>query len=109
MGRKTMTKRVITNKPTTLSDCLHTKVKVHFDLVETRDIVDGVPDLEFGYGNLRFGAEAKPGHASGAHSRVPAVLAGGKIQTTILLSGPHAFTVMGVVKEIRIYKANPAA
>lgn len=109
MGRKMLTKRVIINKPGTLSDRLRTKFKVHFDLVETQDIVDGVPDLEFSYGTLRFGPKATPGVKSLALSRTPVILAGGGIQTTILLSGPHAFTVMGVVKEIRIYKANAAA
>jgi hypothetical protein len=109
MGREMLTKRVITNKPGTLSDCLRTKVKVYFDLVETQDIVDGVPDLEFSFGNLRFGDEATPQVLSLALSRAPLVLAGGGIRTTILLSGPNAFTVIGVVKEIRLYKADIAA
>jgi hypothetical protein len=109
MGREMLTKRVITNKPGILSDRLRTKVKVHFDLVETQDIVDGVPDLEFSFGNLRFGDDATPGITSLALSRTPLVLAGGGIQTTILLSGANSFTVMGVIKEIQVYLADIAA
>ncbi len=109
MRRKMLTKRVITNKPGTLSDRLRTRVKVHFDLIETQDIVDGVPDLEFSFGNIRFGDEETPSISSLALSRTPLVLAGGGIQTTILLSGANTSVVMGVIKEIHVYKADIAA
>jgi hypothetical protein len=109
MAREMFTKRVITNKPGTLSDCLRTKVKVHFDLIETQDIVDGVPDLEFGFGDLRFRDEVRPRILLLALSHTPLVLAGGGIKATILLSGPNAFIVMGVIKEIRRNKADIVA
>jgi|SRR5580658_6405766 hypothetical protein len=106
MAREMLTKRVIINKPGTLSDCLHTRVKVYFDLIETQDIVDGVPDLEFGFGDLRFGDEVRPRILLLARSHTPLVLAGGGIKTTILLSGPNAFIIVGVIKEIRADKAD---
>jgi hypothetical protein len=103
------TKRVISNEAGTISDCVRTEVKIHFDLVETQDFVDGVPDLEFSFGNLRFGDEATPEISSLAQFRAPLVLSGGGIQTTILLNGPNAFTVMSVIKEIRIHEPALAA
>jgi hypothetical protein len=109
MRREMKTIRLITNEAGTITDSVHTKVKVHFDLVETQDFVDGVPDLEFGFGNLRFGDEATPQISSLALFGAPVVLAGGGIQTTILLNGPNAFTVMSVIKEIRIQDAALAA
>jgi hypothetical protein len=109
MLREMKTIRLISNQVGTISDCVHTSFKVHFDLVETRDFVDGVPDLEFGFGNLRFGDEAKSRISSLASFRAPLVLSGGGIQTTILLNGPNAFTVMSVVKEIQVRKADLAA
>ena len=51
MRRQMRTNRVLMNQAGTLSDSVRTDVKVHFDLVETQDIVDGVPDLEFSFGN----------------------------------------------------------
>jgi len=101
MLREMKTIRLISNEAGIITDRVHTKVKVHFDLVETQDFVDGVPDLEFGFGNLRFGDEAKDRISSLARFRAPLVLAGGGIQTTILLNGPNAFTVMSVIKEIQ--------
>ena len=109
MTRKMATKRVMINEPGTLSDRLETKIRVHFDLIETQDFVDGVPDLEFSFGNLRFGDEATLSVLSHSFSRTPLVLEGGGICTTILLSGPNAFTVMGVVREAVFYEAEIAA
>jgi hypothetical protein len=109
MPRVMRTTKVIANEAGTISDSVHTKVKVHFDLIETQDFVDGVPDLEFCFGNLRFGDEVKPRISSLARFGAPLVLAGGGIQTTILLNGPNAFTVMSVIKEIHIHKADIAA
>ena len=109
MRREMRTTRVILNKPGTLTDRVRTNVKVLFDLVETQDIVDGVPDLEFAYGNLRFEDELNSHVLVLTHSRKPVVLEGGGIQTTILLLGPHAFTVMSVVKEIHVCDEDIAA
>jgi hypothetical protein len=94
--------RLISNEAGTITGRMQTNVKVHFDLIETQDFVDGLPDLEFGFGNLRFGDEATAQISSLARFRAPLVLAGGGIQTTILLNGPNAFTVMSVIKEICI-------
>ena len=102
MLRQMRTIRLISNEAGTISDSVHTKIKVHFDLVETQDFIDGVPDLEFSFGNLRFGDEASPQISSLVRRRAPLALSGGGIQTTILLNGPNAFTVMSVIKEIRI-------
>jgi hypothetical protein len=109
MHREMRTIKVISNKEGTISDCAHTDVKVHFDLVETRDFVDGVPDLEFSFGNLRFAADANPKISSLAQFRAPVVLAGGGIETTILLNGPNAFTVISVIKEIQVREDDLAA
>jgi hypothetical protein len=109
MRRQMRTNRVLMNQAGTLSDSVRTDVKVHFDLVETQDIVYGVPDLEFSFGNLRFEDEAKNNVAWLALAHSPVVLAGGGIQTTILLSGLNAFTVMSVIKETRVFKADVAA
>ena len=109
MRRKMKTIRKIVNAEGTISDRVRLNIKVHFDLVETQDIVDGVPDLEFSFGNLRFGEAARPQISSFARSRTPLILAGGGIQTTILLSGPTSFTVMSVIKEIHINKIDIAA
>jgi hypothetical protein len=109
MARKMMTKRVFINQPGTLSDRLETKIKVHFDLIETQDFADGVPDLQFSFGNLRFGDEATPSVLSAVDLRTPLVLAGGGISTTILLSGPNAFTVVGFVHETSVGDAEVAA
>jgi hypothetical protein len=109
MAREMLTRRVMINKPGTLSDCLRTKVKVYFDLIETQDVVDGIPDLEFSFGDLRFEDEAKPRILSLARSRAPLVLAGGGIRTTIQLSGLNAFIVVGIIKETRVYKADIVA
>jgi hypothetical protein len=105
MRREMRTVNLISNKAGTISDCVRTNVKVHFDLVETQDFVDGVPDLEFCFGNLRFEDEAKQEISSLVLFGAPLVLAGGGIQTTILLNGPNAFTVMSVIKKIQIRKA----
>jgi hypothetical protein len=109
MRREMKTVRHIVNQAGTISDRVRVKFKVHFDLVETQDLVDGVPDLVFSFGNLRFEEEMQPHISSLAVSRTPLILAGGGIQTTILLSGPNAFTVMSVVKEIRLNEADNAA
>jgi hypothetical protein len=109
MRRKMRTNRQIVNAEGTISDRVRINIKVHFDLVETQDIVDGVPDLEFSFGNLRFGETAESQISSLARSRKPVILAGGGIQTTILLSGPTSFTVMSVIKEIHINKIDLAA
>jgi hypothetical protein len=101
--------KVISNEEGTISDCVHTSVKVQFDLVETQDFVDGVPDAEFSFGNLRFSDEANPKLSFLAQFRAPVVLAGGGIETTILLNGPNAFTVMSVIKEIQIREDDLAA
>jgi hypothetical protein len=102
MNREMRTLKVISNEEGTISNCVHSSVKVHFDLVETQDFVDGVPDLEFSFGNLRFPVEAKPQISILANRRMPLILSGGGIETTILLNGPNAFTVMSVIKEIQI-------
>lgn len=109
MHRIMKTKRVISNEAGVLSNCAHTEVKVHFDLVETQDFIDGTPDLEFSFGNLRCEDEASHRISSLALYGAPLVLSGGGIQTTILLNGPNAFTVMSVIREIQVHEAALAA
>jgi hypothetical protein len=109
MHREMKTIRTIANEPGTISNSAHTSVGVYFDLVETRDFVDGIPDLEFSFGNLRFPEEADPRIFTLAQFRAPLVLSGGGIETTILLNGPNAFTVMSAVKEIQISNEKRAA
>lgn len=109
MARKMKTKRVIVNKPGVLSSCLQCDVMVYFDLIETQDMVDGIPDLAYSFGNLRFGDEATPSVSCYACARTLLQLAGGGISTTIMLSGPNAFTVVGVINEMQGSETDLAA
>src|SRR3954454_19612895 len=102
MRRKLKTNRKIMNAAGTISDRVRVNFKVHFDLIETQDLVDGVPDLEFSFGNLRLEQGAESQISSLARTRTPLILAGGGIQTTILLSGANAFTIMSVIKEVQV-------
>ena len=109
MRRKLKTNKKIKNAADTISDRLRVNFKVHFDLIETQDIVDGVPDLEFSFGNLRPEPGAESQISSLARTRTPLILAGGGIQTTIRFNGPNAFTVMSVIKEIQVNEIDKAA
>ena len=102
MLREMKTIRRISNEAGTISVGAHTNVKVNFDLVETQDFVDGVPDLQFSFGNLRFEDETNPQISSLVRFGAPLGLSGGGIQTTSLLNGPNAFTVVSGIKEIVI-------
>ena len=93
------TLRTVANQAGTISDCLDLKVKVRFDLIETQDFVDGVPDLEFSYGNLRFTDELDPQISSLIRSHTRLTLQGGGIQATIRLNGPGAFTVTSPITQ----------
>ena len=73
MRRKMKTTRQIVNAADTISDRVRLNIKIHFDLVETQDLVDGVPDLEFSFGNLRFGEAAKSQISPLARSRTPLI------------------------------------
>lgn len=109
MRRKLKTNREIKDAAGTISDRVRVNFKVHFDLIETQDLVDGVPDLEFSFGNLRFDDRENTHVSSLVESRKPLILAGGGIQTTIRLNGPNAFTVMSVIKEIQVNEIDKAA
>ena len=109
MRREMRTVNVISNEAGTISDRAHASVKVHFDLVETRDFVDGVPDLGFCFGNLRFEDQAKSEISSFVLYGGPLVLAGGGIKTTILLNGPNAFTVVSAIEKNYLRKSTIAA
>jgi hypothetical protein len=99
MQREMKTLRTIANQAGTISDRLRLTVKVRFDLIETQDFVDGVPDLEFSYGNLRFSDESEPQVLPLIRCRNHLTLQGGGIQTTIRLNGPTAFTVTSSITE----------
>jgi hypothetical protein len=109
MRRETKTIRQAVNKSGKISDRVQVNFHVHVGLADAGDLVDGVPDLIFSIGSRRIENRAKTPIASRAVSRDPLKLPGGRIQTTILLSGPSAFTLMSVIKEIHLNKAGIAA
>jgi hypothetical protein len=96
------TTRVIVNQEGRISDGAGLDVPVRFDLIGTQDFEDGVPGVEFSFGDLRFGDEARHRIASLAISRKPLILVGGGVQATIVLNGPDAFTAMSAVLEVRM-------
>jgi len=94
-----MTKRVLVNETGIISDCHGWNIKVRFDLVETQDLVDGVPSPEFSFGNLRY----KNRHASQVKlrvgSRAQLYLDGAGLHSTVVLNSPNAYTVIGAIME----------
>jgi hypothetical protein len=51
--------RLITNQEGVFLHSNGLKIKVQFELTETQDFVDGVPNLQFSFGNLRFAEKEK--------------------------------------------------
>lgn len=111
MRRKPGTNKQIVYERGTKLDDIRVDVKVYYEPVETENLIIGVSDLDF-LGDSNYfepGAAAKPETSPVAPTRKPTVHVGGEVQTSMLLSGPNAFTVMSVIKEIHIYKADSAA
>lgn len=105
--RKTIRQTVIQSGAN--SDRVCVNVGVHFDLVDAQELVDGVPDLKFSVGNRRMANDAKTRVASLRSPDAMLKPAGCAIQTTILLSGPNTFTLMSIIKEIQMNKADMPA
>jgi hypothetical protein len=109
MRKKMRVVREVVREPDATANRVFLNVKVHFDLGEPQDIFDAAPDLEFRLGNLRSSGRGEFQVPSSAHFLSPAVFEGGGIQTTILLKGPNAFTVMSAIKEVHVRKVDMAA
>jgi hypothetical protein len=107
MQRKRGTnRRIVYEKGTSLDD-VRLDLKVYYEPVETGELVDGVPDLARYSDDLRTRAAAWLASSPVAPiARKPIVYAGGEVQTSMQISGPNTFTVMSVIKEIHIYKAD---
>ena len=106
MRKKPGTYRQIVYKRGTNLDDVRLELKVFYEPVDPRDLIDGVPDLTRYTDDLRARAAAWLAHSPVAPTRNPEVHAGGEVKSSMQMSGPHTFTVMSVIKEIRIYKAN---
>ena len=101
--------RSAADKSLTFSDHVRLTVKAHFNLGEPQNIVDGEPDLRFSFGAIQFDDNGDAPVSSPANEGTSQILAGGRIQTTMRLSGPSAFTLISVVKQVQIEKADFAA
>jgi hypothetical protein len=106
MRKKPGTYRQIVYKRGTNLDDVHLELKVFYEPVGARDLIDGVPDLTRYTDDLRARAAAWLANSRDSLTRNPEVHAGGEVQSSMQMSGPHTFTVMSVIKEIRIYKAD---
>jgi hypothetical protein len=102
MCSEMMTKRVLVNEAGTISDCHGWNIKVRFDLVETQDVVDGVPSPEFSFGNLRYKDIHAPQVMLRVRSRAELTLDGAGLHSTFVLNSPDAFTVMGAILETSV-------
>lgn len=109
MRKKMRSIRNVTNESAALSDRVRLTVKAHFDLGDPQNIVDGTPDLKFTVGDLGMEDNGKSRISIPAISRTPLVLPGGAVQTTMRLSGPSAFTLISVIKEVHISKSDVVA
>lgn len=106
MQRKRGANRQIVYERGTSLDDVRLDIKVYYEPVETGDLIDGTPDLARYSDDLRTRAAAWLASSPAAPVRKPTVHAGGEVQTSIQISGPNTFTVMSVIKEIHIYKAD---
>jgi hypothetical protein len=88
------------NQEGVIMDSSGSKINVQFDLTETQDFVDGLPDLEYAFGNLRFPEEAKLLLSLLALSCTRLVLEGSGIQAEIALNSLNTFTVTSDTMEI---------
>jgi|ERR1017187_330191 hypothetical protein len=121
MRRKPGTNRQIVYEIGTASEHVHLDLKVYYEPAEMPDLIDGNPDLDL-FSNLDLfpdldlnrpnpqpEAPGPPEISAAEANRKPTVHAGNKVQTSMVMSGPNTFTVMSVVKEIHIYKADTTA
>lgn len=106
MQRKRGINRQIVYERGTSLDDVRVDIKVYYEPVETGDRIDGAPDLARYNDDLRTRAVAWLASSPAAPTRKPIVHAGGEVQTSMQISGPNTFTVMSVIKEIHIYKAD---
>ena len=100
MSRMMIATRENMNQEGVIMDSSGSKINVQFDLTETQDFVDGLPDLEYAFGNLRFAEEAKLLLSLLALSCTRLVLEGSGIQAEIALNSLNTFTVTGDTTEI---------
>jgi hypothetical protein len=100
MERQMKATRTITNQQGVFLHSNGSRIKVHFDLTETQDFVDGLPDLQFAYGNLRFAEKEKLLFSLLVLSHTLVVLEGGGIRAGITLNSLDTFTVMGAIREV---------
>ena len=121
MRKKPGTNRQIVYEIGTASEHVHLDFTVYYEPAETFDLIDGIPnpvlfsdldlfpDLDFYSCGPQPEAAAIPETSPVEIDRKPIVHAGGKVKTSMVMSGPNTFTIMSVVKEIHIYRADTAA
>lgn len=106
MRKKPGTYRQIIYKRGTNLDDVRLELKVFYEPVDPCDLIDGVPDLARYSDDLRARAAAWLANSPVAPTRNVEVHAGGEVQSSMKMSGPHTLTVMSVIKEIRIYQGD---
>lgn len=94
MRSEVRTNRLFVNEEGRISGYRGLSIRVRFDLTETQDFVDGVPGLEFSFGNFRYKDIHAPQVNLHVLSGARVNLNGGGIQTAISLNGPDTFTVI---------------
>jgi len=109
MRKKMRSIRNVVNESGAISDRFRLNVKVHLDLGEPQNIVDGVPDLKFTIDDLRLENKGRSRVSPPSRSGTSMIFSGGGVQTSMCLSGSSAFTLISVVKEVHIGNADVAA
>lgn len=98
-------RQIIYERGTSLDD-VRLDIKVYYEPVETEDLIDGAPDLARYSDDLRTRAAAWLASSPAVPIRKPIIHAGGEVQTSMQISGENTFTIMSVIKEIHVYKAD---
>ena len=88
------TNRVILNESGRISDCKGWTIRVHFDLIDTQDVIDGVRSPEFSFGNLRYHVKNTAQVMLRVISHARMILDGGGVHSYIFLNSLTAFTVL---------------
>jgi len=102
MRSEVRTNCVIVNEQGRISDSKGMNIKVHFDLTETQDFVDGIPGLKFGFGDVRYRSKHTPELVARVHSRARVNLKADGIERTVYMNSPVGFTVINDAMENRI-------
>ncbi len=115
MQRKPGTNRQIVYEIGTATDHVQLDFKVYYEPSDPSDLIDAIPDpdlfpnldlfpdLDFYSCYPQSEVAALPETSPVEANRKSTVHAGGKVKTSLVMSGANTFTFMSVVKEIHIY------